>query len=113
MAEVKVIRALAEEQWEAMAEGISSLAHSEGYPQLLELLARVEQLAKDAAIDGKPEDLPLHRGWRDCASYLQQQLQFLPQVAEQAREARRVEKESPDVGEYVSLLGLASGAGNL
>lgn len=113
MSEVKVIRALADEQWEVMAEGISSLAHSEGYPQLLELLARVEQLAKDAAIDGKAEDLPLHRGWRDCAMYLQQQLSFLPQVAEQARAERKAAREEESVGEYVSLLGLASGAGNL
>ena len=113
---MRVIRELAEAEWAELAEGILSLKASDGWPQLLELLDRVEQLAKDAAIDGKPEDLLLHRGWRDCAAYLKAQLGYLPAQAQGKRDESRAVRErelSPERDEEANLWGLASGDGPL
>jgi hypothetical protein len=112
---VKVIRELAEEQAAELADGMLSLVYSDGFPQLVELLQRLEQLAKDSAIDGKPEDLPVHRGWRDCAAFLQGQIAFLAARADTTRQERAAEKdEAPDEGAAEQTLwGLAAGDGNL
>lgn len=109
---VKVIRELADKEWEELAEGIHSLKHSDGFPQLILLLERVEQLAKECAIDGEASQLLLHRGWRDCASYLLAQLHALPELVEARRELQRAE-ESPEAPTGVNLMALAGGEGNL
>lgn len=109
---MRVIRELAEAEWAELADGILSLRQSDGWPQLLELLDRVEQLAKDAAIDGKPEDLLLHRGWRDCAAYLKAQLGYLPSQAEARRGERKGAVPQEDEIE-LNLWGLAAGDGPL
>lgn len=112
---MKVIRELAEEQAAALGEGMLSLVYSDGFPQLVELLQRLEQLAKDAAIDGAPEDLPVHRGWRDCAAFLQGQIAYLAARAEDTRQEKQAEKDAPPISEEheQTLWGLAAGDGNL
>lgn len=110
----KPIAMLAEEEWEAVADGILSLSKSDGYPALIELLARIGQLAKDCAIEGEESELKYHRGWLACAEYLQMQLSTL---AERAFERRQLEGDAAAEKEadekFVSLMGLVAGDGPL
>jgi len=106
----ETMKAGADEAWEELAEGILSLRSSDGWHALVDLTARLERLAMAAAIDGKPEDLTYHRGWRDCALYLRQQLGYLPEVAVRVREEKAA---SPEEGDENELWALAAGAGPL